>query len=319
MAMLINPEPFSETANAPGNPFPLAQAPGQRRDLTATFKEKRTLSRQDRIKYIGKRLDELAQIHKVRDTFALAHFVETGRARQHAEPASVCAWCNARVTSMTRACSPPRLSWAGYPGKDLKAPADGGAVIGRFCEVCSRWHCQKCCARRLDLAVTLGFDAGPSSKRSGLEVDCCGACGRVLDAMRWHEELPPLGLTVVASRLFLAHRVLTTRMTVLPSTVAQLEGLARICGDINDPQIVDEIDRHLQQKKVAASDALAAVDTSVRELNAVSALPEDSHRNARLKDALVRHGKAQLLEFKPRLQAALARADMMPKGTLGKT
>lgn len=292
-------------ASAPSREPELEKQPaGQRRNWTSDFEEVRARQRRAST---GPRLEWLASIAggQQDDARALAHFVDSGRATRNSRPSETCVWCNARIT--TRPAAAMRLGGSSAVGD----------LLARACEVCARWHCERCRVHREDLGTLFVGGGGRTSAaaqnaRSHAELECCSACHRFIDALRWRQELLPACLAASSAQLLATYRELSLRMTGLAGALAQLEGLSRLAEIHPDDEgsgnvLPDEFRDALSESLGAAADAEGSVQTATSAVSKV-ACSKSPLRDLQLREALVRHGKRMLEDLRPRLSAARARA-----------
>lgn len=118
------------------------QQPGVRRSWTGDFEELRALYRRRSRELVGARLASLQQIVASRDSPGLGTFLETGRKIPPGSP-EVCAWCNKRIA--------------------LRPSPGSREFPALTCQVCLRWHCEKCRADKVDMTFfccVFGFTLG---------------------------------------------------------------------------------------------------------------------------------------------------------------
>lgn len=269
---------------------------GVRRDLTTDFARLRTSCNERHRERAGPRLGWLLTILKEGDAQALARFVEAGRATQRSQPSQACGWCNARVAARPDA-----------------AASAAGVKVAKACQLCLGWHCADCCA------FWLRFAASEAPKRGSRppELECCEACRRLFDVLLWQKEQPPAGLAASSSQLLAMHAELSGALTSLAAALAQLEGLSRIAELTQsvDHSVEDREEEELARAECrkatadccgAAAGAQAAAEGIIRKLAEVQCPAAQGPRagDARLREALVRHGRLALEGLRPRLRAA---------------
>jgi len=337
------------------------------------FRELRSLYRDNDEKLAGPRWEWLTTILTEQDTKSFSRFMETAKAPdpQYHE---VCAWCNARVydaqpkpvTRRHSAFTPvapsawEMMNGGGMAGlHDFSPPARAapsnapkvkaaGSVPGRCCEVCAKWHCQKCCDHRFEVATLLP-SAKPTGRRQTVrtQLECCNKCRRFLDVATWrHEQVRlqeiwrevyphqaseaemlasprqtrprqdtfgvPDGLANSSRQLLISHGQLKQRVTVAETALAQLDGLARTAEmhHVSGTKMPDELTAQMLASQKKVSNSLVAIEAALRDLGKVACGdPARPPNDERVKETLTNHIKRQLEVLKPRAGAALARAD----------
>jgi len=280
------------------------QQPGVRRSWTGDFEELRALYRRRSRELVGARLASLQQIVASRDSPGLGTFLETGRKIPPGSP-EVCAWCNKRIA--------------------LRPSPGSREFPALTCQVCLRWHCEKCRADKVDMtffAVSSASRSGGSSPgtqkanspgQMSHHLESCGTCASLIAVLRWHQA--PLNSVLASSARYLldCHRRLRPQMTAFATSLAQFEGLVRTL------ELQREHGSELQEALTASSDQANAAETQVeailRMIEAVQCKPLP-HRDIRIRDALLRHGRTLLESSKPRLRAAMMRYKPRSQGRL---
>eukprot|EP00931_Biecheleriopsis_adriatica_P044739 TRINITY_DN25620_c0_g1_i1.p1 TRINITY_DN25620_c0_g1~~TRINITY_DN25620_c0_g1_i1.p1 ORF type:complete len:324 (-),score=55.69 TRINITY_DN25620_c0_g1_i1:9-980(-) len=279
----------------------VAQAPGVRQDHSTEFLRLRGLYLQRREELSGHRhrLEWLESIISSGDAQQLFSFVEVAKEASVRElkPDQTCALCAVRVRNI-----PKLKASAGYDEQEYQPACS--------CMICLRWHCKRHCT----YIVGLGFEG------QSVELKCCEACHRHIDVWRWHEEKPPSCLSELARELMIGHCELASELTSLAHALAQFEGLSRTMEELtkqpealagpSHEEAAQEYRSGLPTWRKAAEAAEAAVEAELRRLGNLSCGDAKS-RNSRLRDALIRHGRAQMDVLKPRLRAAATRCSKL--------
>ncbi|CAE8638847.1 unnamed protein product, partial [Polarella glacialis] len=267
----------------------IIQKPGIRQDHSAELIRLRVLCAERRKTRSGPRLEWLATIIKGGDAQQLFRFVEAARVagQDPPKPGEACTRCNARVQ--------PVIAVVAVGGR--QSPRD---QIAKMCKVCLRWHCVKCCS----FVVSLGFGVG-----AAVDLQCCDACHRFLDVLRWRREVPPAWLPDSSRQLLAGHGELDRALTAFAAALAQFEGLCRLLqemqkrppeaqevsrarsgeseGDLS-PSPEEECSDALATSRQATESALKAVEARLKSLAAVECPTEKSSeegaRDGKLKE-----------------------------------
>jgi len=273
----------------------LAQRLGICRDSSAEFKELRKLCLQRSSSLAGPRYETLRRMLGDKDDKALAKFVQIGRSTTPDGPVEACAWCNARIA--------------------LRTNAANGSGPGKVCRLCLRWHCEVCRSHVVDLGPLLGSSTlkRPSfvqglKGQGATDLKSCGKCLTFVQALQWHKLPREAGLAPSSVQLFRIHGELESQMTAFAAALSQFEGLSRLVEEVgNSTELPTECAMALVESQEAATSAQAAVEAAVRSASKVEC-PPPPHRDARVRDALVRQGKRLTEDLKPRLMATQKRA-----------
>ncbi|CAE7252633.1 unnamed protein product [Symbiodinium sp. CCMP2592] len=277
----------------------LLQGPGVRQDHSKQFFICRELYAEHRAKTMAPRLEWLLSIISSGDVQQLKHFMEAfyRQGKDAAQAGETCSHCNVRVTTSK--------NWF----RTRQATDEQPAVR---CMICMKWHCEQHCKQ----FVNLGFAA------QLVKLECCEKCHRGVEVLRWRQDTVPSCLSDAERQLTSLHATLFEQLTKLPTALAQLEGTSRLLeglqnrGDEPSQQCSrEELQECLAAMKRSRLDAeaaeaaivhsLALLDEPCREANGLS-----NPKNGQVRDGLLRHGRLQLEQLKPRLKAACTRATL---------
>lgn len=298
--------------------------PGVRRSVWHEFQELRRTYSEERKALAGPRMDHFARIIDDGDVRALARLAETGQAEEKKKPSlggqrssfslgtsssseekPVCSWCNARVDIEIQKRRPS------FFGKRGDGYAQGeNTSLARACQLCLRLHCQKCRSFVNEIAPLINSPALAAAGLQSLKLQTCGICHRFIDGLRWRKESPLTALTPCSNQLFSQHSDMARRLTRLQQALTQLDGLARTA------EMSDDMPEVLRDALDASCSSVRSVQREIE--NAVSTIaaiscPPLPHRNAKVRDNLVRHAQNLLLDLKPRVAAAMARVEQQQK------
>jgi len=306
---VLQPAPHTRAAATPSassSSEPRPSGPGLRRDHTRELRELRAVYNDQHRKRAGPRLPELLAIIEQGDPLKLASFLEVVRGSiGKARPQQGCAWCNTLITAKASDSGP-------------LIPIQGFA---KECEICQAWHCSSCCSsfialngERPNQAPTRGSRRRSSSRPVG--ITCCDPCRRAFEIQHlWKKEAPPDGLPEPARRLFEMHKDIAGGLTSYGAALAQLEGLLlTLIREIEtSPSSGDAEDLRVEcrQALAASQHSLAAakhrVETALRQIEELRL--QAPTKSIRVKEALLKHGKAGLRDLERRSLAAQMRME----------